>query len=573
MSLEPRVAPLSLPAAQYYDTALCSPAPAPRRRTWQAGALLALLGALLALLQCARHFGGHPWRAGWVLRPAAPVGVVTLPASRLRRMPLRAMEDRPDNDPLKGFARGFGRRARGAEDAADPTPEDDPLANFAPRSLVDHRRPTPPVPKMRDYLLKHRLMRYTPEAEPPQQEYGFTRPVAAPARWELEPEAEAEWGEPSRAGADGKAAAEATEAEEEEEEDGEEEGDSDGEDRPPRGQQWPAMPRAYQRAGEGQGEAEGEAADQEESALTIYSVADVPVPRNALDLEVLRDDWTPPQKHNGKIPYFRPPRRPPFEHLQWLPEDTVIPLPRLDDVAPDRTNLTGLLPRAQIRKPITTLRVRPNGKVSAGQYRVTNNHMAREVTDQRIRDLITRAVRDLTVYFFEDKRSPFWKLAGPTVHLFRNDEVFIEKAVAIEFPERWAGLDTLPSKFAWAMYTRGTPIGVATILDRLVDFGDCLEVAIFFKPEHESVRSTMLGRGKRTHKLLRGFLEQQLTVMMQMRINLHVGVVPLVGWSKKVGGINYFTVEDVHVPGLSFQPRLVPPRDEVRRLTGSSRAP
>lgn len=27
---------------------------------------------------------------------------------------------------------------------------------------------------------------------------------------------------------------------------------------------------------------------------------DVPVPRNALDLEVLRDDWTPPQKHNGK---------------------------------------------------------------------------------------------------------------------------------------------------------------------------------------------------------------------------------------------------------------------------------
>lgn len=40
-----------------------------------------------------------------------------------------------------------------------------------------------------------------------------------------------------------------------------------------------------------------------------------------------------------------------------------------------------------------------------------------------------------------------------------------------------------------------TPIGVATILDRLVDFGDCLEVAIFFKPEHESVRSTMLGRG------------------------------------------------------------------------------
>lgn len=31
--------------------------------------------------------------------------------------------------------------------------------------------------------------------------------------------------------------------------------------------------------------------------------------------------------------------------------------------------------------------------------------------------------------------------------------------------------------------------------------------------------------GKRTHKLLRGFLEQQLTVMMQMRINLHVGVV------------------------------------------------
>jgi hypothetical protein len=266
---------------------------------------------------------------------------------------------------------------------------------------------------------------------------------------------------------------------------------------------------------------------------------------DALVEAILKDDWAPPQRFKGTIPYFVPPKRTPFVSILRR-QDTVIPLLRLDDVAPDRVNLTGRLPAPPIMKPIAVLRVRANNKVSAGQYRPTTNHMAREVTDPRLRAYAEDCIRNLTVFFFADLNSPFRRMAGPTMKRWKHDEYYVEHVAPIVFPPHWPGVDLLPSPHALAFFHRGMPIGAAVVVDRFVDLGPTVTIAVFFKTEHDSIRSMMLGQKKRNYKMLRTFLTNQMSLVLGIPTTIHLGVVPVDDWSRVVGGLRFLTGE--HAP-------------------------
>eukprot|EP00667_Euglena_gracilis_P013737 EG_transcript_14177 len=212
-----------------------------------------------------------------------------------------------------------------------------------------------------------------------------------------------------------------------------------------------------------------------------------------------------------------------------IPEETPPPPPKFQP--PDMTDQVPVAAPAVKRKKLLK---------RLGRFTLMEVPNSKEVNDPVLQDVAADLIRQIVMAFFTHPRSPYYtdpkRFNLPEIRR-KQFSPSVEEALPINFPPDLPGLETLPSRIAFAIYVRGKPGGVAVVIERMVDHGDSLTIAVTLATENDYLRHLMIGKKYHTNKLLTATVNQQLSLAYERPVTAVVGVIPVKDWGRRVGGI------------------------------------